>query len=255
MFDLQTTRLFPGLTNTKDTGIFSDLYVPDRISKIHEYVQDFDQYIAADYVLTLGGGAVTQTSGDGGLITLVSAASAITSLQKTPAAFRNAAGFRTWGKFVLGVDSLLGLVIAGTLNVTATPFTGASQTDGIYFTTATTGVITANIASGGVITSVVVPNTLLVAGGGLLAHLNFYWDGAIYGSAPNGRIMFDVSGTGVTAPSRVAIALPSGTTFPTAVLTTPTVGVSATTAAARTLTLDTIWVAKDRINPNATPAF
>lgn len=253
MFSNIVTRYPNGVTNARETSILSDISIEDRIGRFHSYEQDFDQYIATDYTLTLNGGAVAAIAGDGGLITLTTAVSALTSLQKTPAAFVTAKNFIEIGSFVATVDNLLGLVFAGVLNVTATPFTGASQTDGIYFTTATTGVITANIAVGGVITSVVMPNTLLVAGSP--ASFTFYYDGALYPAAPNGRVIFDVSGAGVTASSRTEIIVPTASVFPGATVTTPTVAVSATTAAARTLTLDRVWVAKARQNPNASPVF
>lgn len=261
MFDIKVTRYPGGITNLVDSSIFSDMYVEDRASKIHEYLQDFDQYVAADWVNT-GAGSAALTAGDGGLLLLSSAVSAFQSLQKTPAAFQNVKGFRTWGRVTAALDSLVGNILAGLLNVTVTPFTGASQTDGIYFTSApTTGLLTGNVAVGGAIVSASMVGTngtqvALVAGA--QANLAWYYDGGCYSAAPNGRIIFDASGPGVTSRSRISIPIPasgSGSAFPGTTLVTPTLAVNAPTAVVRTLTVDLAWAFKDRTNPNAPPLF
>lgn len=261
MFDNVVSRFGPGLNNTTGlkggtNGIFSDLYVPDRIGKVHEYSQDFDQYIAGDWTQTLNGGSAALVAGDGGLLALTSAVSVIASIQKLPAAFQLAKGFRAWGLVTTQLDSLLGSTIFGLLNATTTPFTGASQTDGIYFTSAvTTGEISVNVAVGGVI-STVDTGAAIVVGSPFTAA--FYYDGGVYAAAPNGRIVWQISGAGVSANVRGEILVPASGTiaaFPGAVNITPTLGVSASTAVARVLTTDRIYAAKDRENINATPIF
>jgi hypothetical protein len=263
MFDISVTRFAGGLTNVRDQGIFSDLYVPDRIGKVHEYSNDFDQFIAADWVNT-GAGTAVLVAGDGGNLAITSAVSAFQSVQKTPAAWQTQKNFRTWGRFSGSLDSLLGNVLLGLLNVTVTPFTGASQTDGMYFTSAVgTGALSFNIAVGGVITTVAV-GASIVAGAVPANQFNllFYWDGGVYAAAPNGRVVFEASGPGIIATGvgasgsvRGEIALPAGTTFPGNTLTVPTMAVSASTAVARLLTMSGLYVAKDNTNINATPGF
>jgi hypothetical protein len=256
MFDNVVSRFSKGANNETDQGIFSDLYVQNRVGTIHEYSQDFDQYVAGDWTTTLNGGSSALVAGDGGLLALTSAVSAIASIQKNPADFQLALGFRAWGRIMTQLDSLLGSTIFGLLNATTTPFTGASQTDGVYFTSAvTTGEISLNVAVGGVI-STLDTGVAIVVGSPFTA--SFYYDGGVYAAAPNGRIVFQISGTGVTAKARGEIAVPASGTiaaFPGAVNITPTLGVNASTAVARVLTTDLLYFAKDRANINATPAF
>lgn len=256
MFDNVVSRFSRGQNNETDQGIFSDLYVNNRVGVLHEYSQDFDQYVAGDWTQTLNGGTAALVAGDGGLLALTSAVSVIASIQKNPAGFQLAKNFRTWGRVITQLDSLLGSTIFGLLNATATPFTGASQTDGAYFTSAvTTGEISFNVAVGGVI-STVDTGVAIVAGSPFIA--SFYYDGGVYAAAPNGRVVYQLSGTGVTAKVRGEIAIPASGTiaaFPGAVNITPTLGVNASTAVARVLTTDLLYFAKDRANINATPAF
>lgn len=256
MFDNTVSRFNPGVTNSRDTGLLSDLYVNNRIDRIHEYPQDFDQFVAADWVVT-GAGTAALTAGDGGILLLTTTASTFESVQKTPAAFPMTKGLRSWFTAQVQVDNVLGLLIAGLLNATATPFTGASQTDGAYFLSTNTGALSFNVAVGGVIASVNL-GVSLVAGAIANANLSFYWDGGCYAAAPLGRVVFEASGAGVTANVRGEIAVPASGTiaaFPGAVNLAPIFGVSASTAAVRTAVIDKLYAAKDEVNINATPAF
>jgi hypothetical protein len=228
------------------------------LGKVHEYSNDFDTFLGAtatDWTETLNGGTAALVAGDGGLLALTSAASVIASIQKNPANFQLALGFRSWGFMGLQLDSLLGSIIAGLLNVTTTPFTGASQTDGVYFTSAvTTGELSLNVAVGGVI-STLDTGVHIVAGSPFTAA--WYYDGGDY-YVPTGRIVFQVTGAGVSANARGEILVPASGTiaaFPGATNIAPTLGVSASTAVARVLTSDYLYFAKDRANINATPAF
>lgn len=258
MFDNTVTRFPPGLNNNRESGTLSDMYVPDRIGKVHEYSQDFDQFIGGDWVST-GAGTAALVAGDGGLLAITSAVSAFQSVQKTPAHFTNTKAFRTWFRHKAQLDSLLGTVLMGLLNVTVTPLTPASQTDGIYFTSVvTTGALSGNISVGGVITTVALVNAAGAACSivpGSFFTLEAYYDGGCYNAAPNGRIIFQASGPGVNGVARAEIALPAGTTFPGATNLTETLVVNATTAVARVLTVDQVYTAKDQSNINATPAF
>jgi hypothetical protein len=258
MFDISVTRHPPGLSVSTPNGMLSDMYVPDRIAKVHEYSDDFDPYVAGNYTVTLGGGAVAAIAGDGGLITETTAVSAATIIQRVPATFQLAKGFRAWGRFVSQVDSVLGAVVLGLINATAAPFTPANITDGIYMLTDGTGAVSFILALAGA-------KTTLASGVILVANqpftFEFYYDGAAYAAGqPNGRALFQITGPGVSANFRGEIgaanaALPMPAGFPGAVNLAPIAGINATTAVARVQTLDTMYVAKDRSNINATPAF
>lgn len=250
MYDIRVTRFGGGVVNSTDNGIFSDLPIPERITKLHEYSQDFDQFVAGDWVITLNGGTAALAAGDGGLLLLTTVVSNFVEVQKTPADFLLAKNFRSWFQCRAAVDNILGAVVAGLINVNAAPFTPANNTDGIYFLTDGTGALSGVVAVGGVRTSTLLGNLLV---GGAQAVLSWYYDGGVYAAAPNGRIVFEARGPGVSAPARVMVPAPA--TFPGAVNLAPVVGVNATTAAIRTLTVDLLDAIKERDNINATPTF
>ena len=258
MFDNQVTRFYPGATDSRETGIFSDIYALDRTSKLHEYNNDFDSFNAGDWTIT-GGGTQALVAGDGGLLGINSLASAFQSLQKNPTAFQLIPGYRSWFKLIGRLDSLLGNTIAGLVNVTATPFSGGSITDGIWFTTdVTTGEVKGNVATAGTVQTVDLGVQILP---GQFYQLAWYHDGEAYNIAPNGRVVFEA----VTAPSSLTAAVSAPgfargevapiPAFPGATLLAQTMAVNASTAVARVLTVDLFYVSKDRTNINATPPF
>lgn len=255
MFDFAVSRNQNGANNTRDTETFSDQYVEDR-TKVHEYNNDFDEWNTANYTISSSGAGTTFTSiaGDGGIIQAVTAAAGgnFYSAQNVRADYLMQIGYRLFHEFLISVDNALANIIAGLLNITATPFTGASQTDGIYLLSAGTTALSVNVAVGGVITSVA---NAAVLNPGLGNYINFkaYWDGGIYAAAPKGRVVWELSGTGVVTPARGEIAAPVN--YPGATLLSPTWGVQASTAAARTMNIDLFSVIKDRVNVLATPTF
>jgi len=255
MFDIQTSRNQWGQFNGRDTETFSDQYVEDR-TKVHEYNNDFDEFNTANYTVSNAGAGTTFASiaGDNGIIQAITAAGAndFYSIQNVRATYLFALGYRIFAEFVFSVDNALANIIAGLLNTTATPFTGASQTDGVYITTAATTAISVNAAVGGVITTT--PNAA-VLNPGLANFVTFklYWDGGIYAAAPKGRIVWELSGSGVVTPARGEIAAPAN--YPGVTLTNPTFGVQASSAAARTMYVDLFSILKDRVNVLATPVF
>lgn len=255
MFDIAVTRFGKGLNSSGESGIFSDLYIQERVAKVHEYSQNFDQLIVADWTQQLNAGTIALVAGDGGLLALTSAVSAITSQEKAPSNYQLVKGFRAWYATLVSVDAVLGLTINGLLNATATPFTAGSQTDGAFFLTDNAGALSFVVAVGGTkVTTVVGAN--LVAGA--FALLSWYYDGGCYAAAPLGRVIFEVKGPGVTTKVRGSVPIPAAGTiaaFPGAVNIGPVMGVSASTAVARVLTVDYVWAAKDRDNINASSAF
>lgn len=257
MFDNQVTRNQFGQSNARDTELFSDMYIQDE-TKSHVYIEDWDYYngpatatAAGGFTLSGTGATAAQVAGDGGILQLTAATSAfIATLQRTIADFSIAAGFRTWYRALLQLSSLAnsGQIIAGLTNVTATPFTAI--TDGVWFsTTVATGAISLNVAVGSVVTTVALGSNLVAAA---LADLKWYWDGGIYAAAPNGRIVGEVSGPGVSVAARVEI--PAPVNFPGVTLLAHQTGLKAT-AGAPTLGIDLIMGVKDRVNYLATPTF
>jgi hypothetical protein len=260
VFDNKITRNNNGSNNVTDTDIFSDMPFEDW-TKVHNYFNDFDTYLSSDFTIS-GTGAVAKASGDGGLLTLTNTGviNAFTAISLTPASFLMRSGYRAWGRFRFQVDNALAEIIAGAINLTATPFTGGQITDGIWLSSTGTTALTVQAMAGSVSqgSTVIVPT--LVAGS--LFNFSFYYDGAQYvGQYPDyayGKLIWQVDNVGVNSGGVSAVArgefkLLSG--FPTATLLTPTLAVANSTAASRVMTGDYIDLTTERFNPNATPPF
>lgn len=251
MFDNTVTRHEYGINNERDTSLFSDLPIPSR-SKYHEYLEDFDYFVAANYTVTKTNGSATTAlaNGDGGLllVTNTTASADIVAIQKVGASFQLASGLRTWGKFIISVDSLLANFIVGLTNATTTPFTAGQLTDGVWLSN-TGSALTLSVGNAGTVQTLAVTPTLVAAS---FLTFSFYWDGEIY-SVPTGRVVCDVTGAGVSANFRGDI-LPAAS-FPAAVNLTPTWALQNSTAAGRTMTADQAYIIKERSSILATPAF
>lgn len=262
MLDNRTTRNQFGQTNARDTELFSDLPVQD-FSKLHEYFDDFDYYngpvtaaTTNGFVLSGTGATVAFTGADGGAINIIGATTGfIATWQRGTGTFQLANGLRTWFRALLAIDTLSNSeqLLAGLYNITTAPFTAGQITDGIWFSTATTtGEISINAAQNGTVTTVDTGAAIVAAS---QADLKWAWTAGVYPSDPaaNGRILWEVSGAGVSANLRGSFAAPAS--FPKAsTLVTPSVGIKAT-AATPTLTLDLLLAIKERTNINATPTF
>lgn len=262
MFDNTVSRTASGWNNTRETELLSDQPVDDW-TKNHNFFQDFDDYFGpvapgttGGYTLSGAGATITQPNVDGGVISINAAATPTpTSLQKQ-GHFKIQSGLRVWHRQLLSVDNVLGLVLAGMTNVTATPFTGGQLTDGCWFSSTNTGALSFNVAVGGVVTTVACGVSLV---NGNFATLGFYWDGAVYPSAPSGRVVWECAPppfpltSGLTAPARGEVLAPAN--FPGATLLAFLAGVSPSTAVARSLQVDYWYGLKDRVNYLQTPVF
>lgn len=260
MFDNTVTRLPNGVVNVRETGIFSDMPVPDY-SVLHDYLDDFDYYTGPVAAGTTNGFALTGTgataalaSGDGGLVNIIGATTGfIAAWQRATANFKMELGKRIWFEALAQLNTLANStqLIIGLTNITTTPFTAGQLTDGVWLSSDTggTGILSVNVAVGSVVTTVVT-GALLVAATQFT--FKWYWDAGVYAAAPNGRIVWELSGAGVTAAVRGEIAAPAN--FPGATLMSPQVAVKGT-AATPTIGLDLLFCAKDRLNINATPTF
>lgn len=259
MFDNTVTR-FPYQTNARETEIFSDMPVQDY-SKLHDYLDDFDYYtgpVAAGttngYTLTGTGATVTLPAGDGGLINIIGATTGfIAAWQRATANFKFETGKRIWFEALAQISTLANAtqLIIGLTNTTTTPFTAGQLTDGVWLSSDTggTGILSINVAVGSVVTTVATGVTLVA---GSQFAFRFYWDAGVYAAAPNGRIVWELVGAGVSGTVRGEVAAPAN--FPGATLVSPQVAVKGT-AGTPTIQLDLLAAVKDRVNINATPAF
>lgn len=134
------TRFPSGITNVVKTSSLGMFTLPDP-SICHQFFTDFDQYAAGDWTLTSIGttGTAALTALDGGnlLVTNTAADNDGTQLQRNPASFLLAAGKRAWFKARFKVsdatqsDLAIGLIVIDTTILGATA--GAGVTDGIFF--------------------------------------------------------------------------------------------------------------------------
>ena len=261
MFDIEVSRNQFGQTNARDSEIFSDLPLQDE-TKAHVFIEDYDYYSGPvtatttnGYVLSGTGATAALAALDGSALNLIGATTAfIATYQRGVGSFQLAAGFRTWFRTLLAIDTLANSeqFVAGLYNITTTPFTGGQLTDGIWFSSATgTGEISINVAQNGTVTTVDTGQQIVAAA---QADLKWYYTAGVYPQDPtNGKIVWEISGAGVSAKARGSVAAP--TSFPkAATLVTPSLGIKAT-AATPTLTVDLLMAIKERTNINATPAF
>jgi hypothetical protein len=253
MYDNSVTRYRFGMTNARDTETYSDLPVQD-FSKFHDYLEDFDYYVGPvtatttnGYTLSGTGATAALAAADGGVVNLIGATTGfIATLQRSQGSFKAETGKRIWYGALLTLDSLANIVIAGLTEVNTTPFTAVNH--GVYFlSTVTTGELNIVVSVNGVLTTV---DTGVQMVAGQQASLKWYWDGGDYG--PTGRIVWEASGPGVTAPARGVIAAPAN--FPEATLLAPVTGIKGT-AGTPTLAVDLLMAIKERANINSTPAF
>ena len=253
MLDNQVSRHQYGVTNERETSLFSDMPIPNP-AKYHIYDQDFDTFVSGDWTNTqVGSGTLALVAGDGGIIksTTTAGASDSNSVQLATEIFTLATGLRTWGLVRFSVDSLLPNLILGLVDLTTTPY--SAITDGIWLSTATAGVVTVNIATASTTTSQATGLPKTVADLTKYATFAWYWDGGNYGVTP-GRVIYELTGAGFTANYRGEFSAVAS--FPTStVKLTPTFGVQNTTGVARNLQVDQMFVMKERGNVLSTPPF
>lgn len=230
--DRITATSFPnGVSTRKDPHPFQNLPFPDP-TRFHTFSEDFDYYVAANWVVTETQAGATQAlaDGDGGLLLLTNSAADddLISLQKVGESFRFATNKRLWWGCRFQVsdatqsDVLFGLVITDT-----TPF---DVTDGVFFLKDDGD---ANIdfysEKDSVQTSKLALSTLVTATN---IELQYYWDGI-------SKIWYAADGVvkGFIEPS---------TTLPNDEDLTLTFAIRNGEAVAKTMTVDYVFACKER---------
>lgn len=169
--------------------------------------EEFNSYAAGDWVITAGGAGsgVAIAAGLGGLITITAATSGVESIVRENLSlnFTNftsaAAGLKTWFRTGVTVDATIANpdYQIGLCTASAT-FNG--NTDGVYFTKATTATSWSFVLrKASTSTTVAIPNT--TTAGGATIKLAYYFDGkgmfyiyfndvlvGTYGTSPNGSV-------------------------------------------------------------------
>lgn len=227
------TRLPSGITNVNDVNLFADLRQSDG-TIYHTYYNDFDTYVAADWVVTETDAAATQalTAGDGGLllITNTTADNDLVALQKTPAAFTFETGKKAFFRCRFKVsDATQSDVVIGLQVIDTTPL---DVTDGIYFLKADDAATVSIICRKDASTGSTSASAIATLSDDTFVTLGWYWDGV-------NTVQYEVNGV-------VTGSLTSAATYLPDAACTISFAIQNGAAASKTMTLDYIYAGKER---------
>ena len=230
MADISNTRFPFGLTNVSEANSLADLGMPSP-TKFHSYMEDFDYYVAGDWTVTETDAGATQalTDGDGGLllVTNTAADNDLVGLQKKGESFRFESGKKLFFEARFKVSDATQSDLAIGLQITDT--TPLDITDGVFFikadgsTSVSFSVEKNNTATTTTAVATMADDTFITLG--------FNYDG---GSVMQYCVNGVVAGTAVTTnlpddeDLAISFALQNGE------------------AVAKTMTVDYIFVAKER---------
>lgn len=134
MADTINTRFPVGLTNVSESSSLADLGMPSP-TKFHSYMEDFDYYVAGDWTVTETDSGATQalTDGDGGLllVTNTAADNDLVGIQKKGESFRFESGKKLFFEARFKVSDATQSDLAIGLQITDT--TPLDITDGVFF--------------------------------------------------------------------------------------------------------------------------
>lgn len=233
MGNISNTRFPFGLTNVGETNLFADMVQPDP-TLFHEYFNDFDTYVATDWVVTETDSNATEAlaAGDGGLllITNTAADNDLVALQKTPAAWTFTAGKKMFFRCRFKVsDATQSDLVFGLQVVDTTPL---DVTDGIYFLKADGSAAVSVICRKNASTGSTSASSITTLADDTFVELGWYYDGA-------GTLAYEVNGAVVGSLNASSSYLPDTTC-------TVSFALQNGEAAAKTMTVDYVYVAKER---------
>lgn len=225
------SRFPSGVTNVSATNVFRDLLVADP-TRLHTYFNDFDIYTAGDWTVTETTAGATQATvaGDGGLLALVTEANDndVNQLQGQET-FLIATNKKLWYKARWKVSNATETDVYMGLIITDTDIVGG-VTDGIYFRKADDAAVLIHVlelnsteSSSGTVATVVADTFIETA---------FYY---------NGKDAVEVYIDGVKVATHTTL-----TNLCTDEELAVTISLTNGSAAARTLTVDYVYVAKER---------
>lgn len=230
---ISNTRFPYGVTNVGETNLFGDMVQPDP-TLFHEYFNDFDTYAAGDWTVTETQAGATQalTAGDGGLLLLTNSAADddLNALQKNPAAWTFTAGKKTFFRCRFKVsDATQSDVVIGLQVVDATPL---DVSDGIYFLKADGSTDVSVICRKNATTGSTSASAITTLADDTFVELGFYYDG-------ESKVYYEVNGSVTGSLDGSSSYLPDTTC-------TVSFAIQNGEAAAKTMTVDYIYVAKER---------
>lgn len=250
-----TTRHPNGVTNASDYQVFGQAGMPDP-AWAHVYHNDFDTYAAGDWTVSkTGTGTAALAAVDGGQLLCTTTTGAADSVfnQLTVATFKLLAGKDTFFKFGgILADVTTEVFYAGLIAQSATPL---SASDGVFITKpAGSGALNLVCVIGGVTTTFPFPAAaLLVANTAFEVGFHIDYLGNVEGFL-NAGVGADwqvlgpqSSNPNLLARGRQVFAQNSAITGGlTQALLTPSFGILNTSAAAHTLGVDYVSVARNR---------
>lgn len=233
MANLLVTRFPNGVTNVAENDLFCDLAMPDP-TQFHTYFNDFDTYAAGDWTVTETSSTATQAlaDGDGGLLLVTNSDQddSLCALQKVGESFLMESGKKAFFKARFKVSDATDSDVVMGLQVTDT--TPLDVTDGIYFIKAD-GSTSANlVCRKNATTGSNVASAVATLADDTFVTLGWYYDG-------QGTLAYSVNGTVTGSMSASSSYLPDTDL-------TVSFAIQNGAAAAKTITVDYIYAAKQR---------
>lgn len=227
------TRFPYGVTNVGQDTLFADMVQPDP-TLFHTYFNDFDTYAAGDWTVTETDSGATQalTAGDGGLLLVTNTAADddLVALQKNPAAFLLEAGKKAFFRARFKVnDATQSDLVIGLQVVDATPL---DVSDGVYFLKVDGSTEVAVVCRKNATTGSTSASAITTMADDTFIELGWYYDG-------DSKIAYEVNGNVIGSLTATSAYLPDTTL-------TVSFALQNGAAAAKTMTVDYIFVAKER---------
>lgn len=233
MANLLVTRFPNGVTNVAENDLFCNLAMPDP-TQYHTYFDDFDTYTAAQWTVTETSATATQAlaDGDGGWLLLTNSTEddSLNALQKVGESFLMESGKQAFFKARFKVsDATQSDVVIGLQITDATPL---DVSDGIYFLksdgAATVDLVCRKNATTGSNTATAVATL----SDDTFVTLGWYYDG-------QGNLTYSVNNSVTGSMSASSSYLPDTEL-------TVSFAIQNGAAAAKTMTVDYIYAAKQR---------
>lgn len=219
-----------GVNNVAPDDVFRNIPIPDW-SRHHVFIDDFDKYTAAQWVV---GGvnpvAPALAAGDGGILSMATTGAANDSnfIQQLVTAWTLVAGKQLWFKAIAQVDNATLASLAFGLQVAVAANNFLTPTDGVFLRKAAAGTSVVLVSRVGSVETVTA--SLGNIADATKFDVEFYYDG-------KGNIWAGING------NMAQVAVPASIT---AVPLRVTAGVLGSTAAARTMLLDQLFCIKER---------
>lgn len=233
MANLLVTRFPNGVTNVAENDLFCDLAMPDP-TQYHTYFDDFDTYAAGDWTVTETSSTATQAlaDGDGGWLLLTNSTedNSINALQKVGESFLMESGKKAFFKSRFKVsDATQSDLVMGLQVTDASPL---DATDGIYFIKADGAATVDLVCRKNATTGSNTKTAVATLSDDTFVTLGWYYDGS-------GSITYSVNGTVQGSLSASSSYLPDTDL-------TVSFAIQNGEAAAKTMTVDFIYAAKQR---------